>query len=282
VISDLVIDTTPEQVDEGSFQVTLSRDWEIWGPMGGYVASCALRAVGVFSGRARPASIVGHYLSVANFDVPVDIVCHSLRKTRRADSVRVTMSQAGKPVFEGLVWAVDAGMIGVSHAVAQPRSVPHWSQLKTLQEQMAEAGEPFESYYEFWNRLEQREPTWIPNWHAREPLELPPAWECWIQFRDISVHSDPWIDACRSLILVDLGAWPAADAHHNTDRFMAPSIDIACEFSDSNSSEWLLVECDSPVASDGLIASRSNVFSDDGRLIAVGTSQLLCKELPSK
>ena len=38
---------------------------EIWGPMGGYVASVALRAAGAHSRFDRPASIVGHFLGVA-------------------------------------------------------------------------------------------------------------------------------------------------------------------------------------------------------------------------
>jgi hypothetical protein len=31
---------------EGRYTATLSRDWEIWGPNGGYLASLALRAAG--------------------------------------------------------------------------------------------------------------------------------------------------------------------------------------------------------------------------------------------
>ena len=54
------------------------RDWEIWGPCGGYVAAIALRAAGAESPFARPASFFCHYLSVADF-APVDLVVTPLR-----------------------------------------------------------------------------------------------------------------------------------------------------------------------------------------------------------
>ena len=37
--SDTAVDGT-----DGSYRAVLSKDWEIWGPMGGYVAAVALRA----------------------------------------------------------------------------------------------------------------------------------------------------------------------------------------------------------------------------------------------
>ncbi len=279
-MTDLAVDTAVEQLGDGRFRVSLSRDWEIWGPMGGYVASCALRAAGAHSGRARPASIVGHFLSVANFDSPVDIECVALRNTRRADSIRATVTQNGKAIFEGMIWAVDEHLDGLEHSAVSMPASKHWSSLKPIQEVVAEAGEEFQSSYEFWNRMDQRFPEWMPNWNARSPLSLPPVWDCWLRFREISAHNDAWIDACRSLILVDLGAWPAANGHHNSQEFFAPSIDIACEFVATDPSDWLFVHCESPAANDGLIAGRSDVFSDDGRLVATGISQLLCKEIP--
>ena len=45
-MGDLGTDTQVEQVDEGRFRATPSPAWNIWGPMGGYIASFALRAVG--------------------------------------------------------------------------------------------------------------------------------------------------------------------------------------------------------------------------------------------
>src|SRR5262249_38784813 len=52
----------------GPYRPRLSRDWEIWGPNGGYVAAIALRAAGVATALRRPASLAGHFLGVADFD----------------------------------------------------------------------------------------------------------------------------------------------------------------------------------------------------------------------
>jgi hypothetical protein len=52
----------------GRLFATLSRDWEIWGPNGGYVAAIALRAAGKIAPAGHgPATISVQYLSVAQF-----------------------------------------------------------------------------------------------------------------------------------------------------------------------------------------------------------------------
>ena len=66
---DLATDTAVRAVDAdaGRYQADISSAWEIWGPMGGYVAGVALRAAGAASPFTRPASFSCHYLGVAAF-----------------------------------------------------------------------------------------------------------------------------------------------------------------------------------------------------------------------
>ncbi len=73
----------------GRYSARLSRDWEIWGPNGGYIASIALRAAGEHSQFGRPVSIVGHFLGIATFD-DVVVEVKTLRLTKRAESMRVS------------------------------------------------------------------------------------------------------------------------------------------------------------------------------------------------
>jgi hypothetical protein len=47
---------TRVQARDGGFVAELSRDWEIWGPNGGYLATIALRAAGMVAQIQRPAS----------------------------------------------------------------------------------------------------------------------------------------------------------------------------------------------------------------------------------
>ena len=63
-MGDLEIDTRVEGGD-GRYRALVSRDWEIWGPNGGYVAAIALRAGGREAAIERPASFACHFLSVA-------------------------------------------------------------------------------------------------------------------------------------------------------------------------------------------------------------------------
>ena len=66
-MGDFAVDTAIEG-DAGHYRATLSRDWEIWGPNGGYVAAIALRAAGAESRFARPASFSAQFLSSARFE----------------------------------------------------------------------------------------------------------------------------------------------------------------------------------------------------------------------
>ena len=49
-MGDLAADTAVEPLGDGRYRASVSRDWEIWGPMGGYIASIALRAAGAVEG----------------------------------------------------------------------------------------------------------------------------------------------------------------------------------------------------------------------------------------
>ena len=78
-------------------------DWEIWGPMGGYVASTALRAAGDHTSFARPAASARHLLGVAALlTAAIDITVTTLRKAKKAESMRVSISQGGEPHLRGL------------------------------------------------------------------------------------------------------------------------------------------------------------------------------------
>lgn len=86
-MSDFEVDTRLERIHENRLRATFSRDWEIWGPSGGYVASIALRAAGQIAKVQRLASFSGHFLAVGRFDT-VDIEVRTLRAGRRAESAR--------------------------------------------------------------------------------------------------------------------------------------------------------------------------------------------------
>ena len=63
IMGDLERDTRLTGGD-GQYTITLSEDWRIMGPNGGYMAAVALRAAGMEAAIPRPASISCHFISV--------------------------------------------------------------------------------------------------------------------------------------------------------------------------------------------------------------------------
>jgi acyl-CoA thioesterase-2 len=262
----------------GRFSARLSRDWEIWGPSGGYVASIALRAAGEHSRFGRPVSISGHFVGVATFD-DVVVETKTLRLTQRAESIRVSMKQGSNAIFEALVWTC-APMEGLEHEVAlspatyEPESVPSTS------DRMLDAG--IEPINRFWSNLDERSETWVAGDAWRERAPSYPSFERWYRFRPTATFDDLWVDACRSLILIDTLGWPAVCNLHVDSGYIAPSIEITCAFHRARIQEpWLFAQSTSLSANAGIIGCEGKVWSRDGALLAMGTSQLLCRPIPA-
>jgi acyl-CoA thioesterase-2 len=258
----------------GRYSARLSRDWELGGPSGGYIASIALRAAGEHSRFGRPVSIVGHFLGVASFS-DVIVETKTLQLTARAESIRVTMKQHKNEIFEALVWTC-APMEGLEHELAlspasyEPDSVPSTAQ------RIAEEG--LEPIYAFWKNFDERAQTWSKRdeWANRTPEY--PAFERWYRYLPKSTFDDLWVDACRSLILIDTLGWPAVTTLHIDSGYVAPSIDIACTFHRARIQEpWLFAQATSVSANAGVVGCEGKVWSRDGALLAMGTSQLLCR-----
>jgi acyl-CoA thioesterase len=258
----------------GRYSARLSHDWDLWGPNGGYIASIALRAAGRHSRFGRPVSIAGHFLGVAKFG-DVILEAKTLRLSTRAESIRVTMRQGRDAIFEALVWTC-APMEGLEHELAllpatfEPESVP-----STAQRIVEAGGEPT---YRFWTNLDERTDTWTDRdaWIDRTPEY--PSFERWYRFLPTATFDDLWVDACRSLILIDTLGWPAVATLHIDSGYVAPSIDIACAFHRARIQEpWLYAQVTSLSANAGVVGCEGKVWSRDGALLAIGTSQLLCR-----
>src|SRR3989442_1047214 len=83
-MADFVADTAVRG-GGGRYQAALSADWEVWGPLGGYVAAIALRAIGTECPGMRPASISCQFLAAAAFaETDVEVVALRAGKRSRA------------------------------------------------------------------------------------------------------------------------------------------------------------------------------------------------------
>ena len=177
--------------------------------MGGYIASYALRAIGERP-RSRPASFSCHYLSVAAFE-DIDIVVTPLRTSRVAGSYRAEILQGDRRILEATgvgdrrrrrsARARRRGRAGRRRA---RRSEEHRRVLRRR------AGRPARRSRSGTTSSAGRSTS---ARSGRRPEPLPPVWQQWIRFLE-GDYSDPWVDACRALVLVDVQSWPAASKPH--------------------------------------------------------------------
>ncbi|MEX0682883.1 MAG: thioesterase family protein [Dehalococcoidia bacterium] len=275
------IDTRVEGAD-GRYHMVLSEDWRVWGPAGGYVAAIALRAAGMEAKIKRPASFSGHFLRMGNFH-EVELEVTPVHAGRRSESINVVMRQDGRPIFHALVRTAAASE-GLEHNVAKMPGVPEPRGLKTWPEIVPPEWAEKEPPYPFWLNVEsrimdldraleglEREMKGLPD------LPGPPERLDWYRFIPQATFEDAFVDAARSLLFMDILAWPAAARPHPHDKFQAPNLDVTCWFHEPGyDSEFLLVQYECPTAKDALMNASGRVWSEDGRLLATGGAQLLC------
>jgi acyl-CoA thioesterase II len=266
----------------GRYEAKLSEDWRVWGPAGGYVAAIALRAAGMEAQIKRPASFSGHFLRVGEFR-EVELEVTPLHAGRRAESIHVVMRQDERPLFQGILRTAAASE-GLEHNEAEMPAMPEPAGLKTWPEILPPNVAEREPPYPFWKNVEERisDPERALDGLEREQQGLPrlagsPEWRAWYRFVPQATFDDPFVDAGRLLLLMDVLAWPAASRPHPDSKYQAPSLDVVCWFHEpATDSEFLLVDYKSPAARDGLMNASGRVWSEDGRLLAAGGAQLLC------
>lgn len=271
-MGDLARDTAVEG-GEGRYLARLSREWEIWGPCGGYVAAIAFRAAAAESRLPRPASFACHYLGVGEFR-EVEIEVRRLGGGKRAESLRVSMTQGGRALLEGLAWFAADGD-GLRHDTAPAPEVPDPDALKSWED----LGYP--SHYEFWRNVEARPFDWVGAWDDRPGGE--PVYRQWYRFRPRATFEDAAVDAARLLVALDILPWPAAAmAYRGRLPYIAPSLDLTVRFHRAvPESDWLLCAGEAPIAEDGLVSGSARVWSRDGRLLASGEQHMLCRPAPA-
>jgi acyl-CoA thioesterase-2 len=274
-MGDLAIDTAVEACGDGSYRATLSRDWEIWGPMGGYVAACALRAAGASTEHSRPATFSCHFLSVAQFG-PVDIRVETRKTGRTATSQRLEVTQDDRAILDASVWSVGE-VEGLEHDETIAPDVPDPESLPDIRDLVPDDAAP---PFAFWNNLDARPLEFERDWPPEGPREA--SWKEWLRFTPTAMFDDVWADAARAVILVDLPSWPAAHRPHAWKQppFIAPTLDLHVAFHRPTAGhDWLLCDGTAPLSTAGLFAWTSRVWSVGGALHASGGGQCLYRRM---
>lgn len=280
-MGDLADDTLVEGRD-GRYTAKLSADWQVWGPMGGYLAGIVLRAAAAHTTLPRPAALTCHFLSVADF-TSVDLEVATLRASRRAESLRVTMTQAGRPILEALVWVVAPSADGLTHDASHSPSVLPPDQLRPIEELLTQDQLDRSFASRFFKNFEQRPAKWDGPLLERKPGD--PVWRTWMRFRHSPRCEQPFVQAAQQLVLLDLGSWfaPAMAYRAEATMLIGPSLDLRATFHRFDPEvEWFLADGYSPLAQDGLIGSQCRIWDPRGRLLASGEQQLLSRSATAR
>ena len=209
----------------------------------------------------------------------------------------MAMTQEGRPVLQALVRTA-AEAPGYEHQELRPPQVPPAGELRNVEELLPPEQRP---PFSFWENIERRPCDWDGPHRGRgdEPADEPHAEEPhaddespadtrravtreWTRFRPTAAFSDPFLDAARSLILLDTYGWPAAYRRYRDRSMVAPNLDTAAWFHRfSPDSEWLLIDHACPVGHAGLLGVGGRVWDAEGRLLATGGGQLCCLPAPA-
>jgi len=279
--------TAVQRVGDGRYTAVVSENWRMWVPVGGYLASIALRAAQAESGMARPASLTCHYLAEASFG-PAELEVTKLRSTPQAESFQVRMSQEGACILQALIWATPSGVYGPKANWLPPPDVPPPDDLAEIvldEDVIAMMGdEPFWKNFEIRPiRLGHVVP--VEEGLSEEELRLRPKRHAriraWDRFMDGQTFTDKWLEACRYLIITDVSQFPTVATPFTPPLpFIAPTMDLTVLFHDfAPQAEWLLIEGNGSFAGDGLLGCESRLWTRQGDLLATGYSHMTFRDL---
>jgi acyl-CoA thioesterase len=265
-IDDTAVSPTAES---GIYSASLSPDWAVWGPNGGYLAAIALRAGMAESRLPRPASFQCHFLASGEFG-PVQLRVSSLGGGKRAESLRVDLVQGDRLLLAATCWMVDDGLKGFEHDVGDAPGVPGPGSLPSYQDR----AEDYANWYPIWRSIEGRPVKW-----DEPPGD--PVWHAWLRFTGTPI-ADRSADALRQLFWLDMPAWNAiCSAHPWPYPFLTPNLDLTVQFHRfAPEADWMLAEGTVLLAGEGLVGCVSRVWTEDGRLLATGTSKNTCRPNP--
>lgn len=261
------VELDPDDPDRG--RAVLSPEWAVWGPNGGYLASIGLRAAMARSRLPRPASFHGHFLAVGEFG-PVEARIERLGGGKRAESLRVDLIQGERRLLAASVWMVDDGLHGYEHDVGAAPDVPGPGALRPYHE----LADNYDEWFPIWRSMEGRPLRWSDG--PGDPVS-----RTWLRFTDTRIP-DRAADALRQLFWLDFPGWNATIAAHGwPHRYIMPNLDLTVQFHRfAPRDDWMLADGYVPLANDGVVGCVSRIWSEDGRLLATGTSKHICRPNP--
>ncbi len=271
-MADFVADTAVvrDEHEPGLVHASLTERWSVWGPNGGHLAATALRAGLACSRFDRPASFHCHFLAVGGFE-PVEIHVRAVGGGRRAESLQLEVHQRERLLLTGVLWTIDEELSGFDHAIHSAPIVPRPTELAPFHQ----LADNYEEWFPIWRSMEGCPVKW-----RTEPGE--PISQTWLRFNDTPIEGRE-ADAVRQLFWMDFPGWNATiSAHAWPFRFIAPNLDLTVQFHGfAPEADWMLADGVAPVARDGIVCTQSRIWTEDGRLVASGSSSHIFRPNPN-
>ncbi len=251
------------------YSATIDPEWCIWGPIGGYVAAIALRAVGLSApSQHRPVTLTCQFLGKGE-EGEAEVIVEPLR-SGSTSFYNVRLMQNGSTFLQAQV-CTTSKVDGPEHRGSTAPTLPRPETLESFAGQLMRFGhQPIG----FWKNVDGRQvdfrPPGVPDPRGCRT-------ECWLRFEDWQETSDPFLDGARAVILIDTHIWRAYNrGQSELPKHVAPSLDLSVWFHDADpESRWQLADARADFAGHSLLNGFADIWSEDGRLVASGGGQCL-------
>jgi acyl-CoA thioesterase II len=273
------VDATHVEGGAGRYAARLDPDWFAWGPFGGYLAALAVRAIARESRVPWPATFSGSFLSVGEVG-PIEIQVEVRKRGKRAELLRAILIQGDNALFEASMWLIERDLEGLQHDHARMPEVPTCQSLPSF----AQLSDQYDSWYPFWKHIEGRPVAW---YDPDDRQTVKPHWDCWLRLNTPAEPDSPALRAATAAMWLDFPAWnAAAHAHPWPLTHIAPTLELTVQFHSAlyacpRAPDWVLVDGACPTAASGLVGGTASLWSAEGRMLALCTTQMLCRPNPT-
>lgn len=277
----LAHDTTVTKLSSapGWYTAALDDSWNFRTPSGGVLMTIAMRAMQAELDLPdfRPISANTHFCSPVPAG-PLQIRVEVLRSGGIAAQVRAQLSSTSVPgpgLEVSATFGRDRSGVDVMDAdrplVAGPTELPPMDRPKMLS---ADSTPAFFDNFEV--RLAKGNPWWTSDW---EPG--PARMARWFRYRTTQALPDGRLDPLAIPPVADTMP-PALIQKLGPDRepFHAPSLDLTVHFLEDTNSQWLLTDVHAVRARGGWASAQSQIWDDQGRLVAVATQMMILRRAP--
>ena len=139
--------------------------------------------------------------------------------------------------------------------------------------------------FPFYANVEERQmglPGENPGERVRVDMALgpdaKPEWTAWYRFRPSSKFNDSTLDCARALILLDALVLNSCIMGHPKKLCLAATTQtdvLFCGPPEAHDTDWLLADLRCPFSYGGMMWSSGAVWSEGGRLLALGQSKMM-------